>query len=137
MEALTVEQIEACRRIGRDEEARRTTIGLAELDALCDTALLGARPLPDDLFPPEPRSVLDEAIATIEDRMKHYGSPKPSFERTAALWSAYLGVPISPRQVCLCLALLKISRDSFSPKHDNLVDIPGYARCAQLCSEGE
>jgi hypothetical protein len=38
---LTREQVEACRRIGRDEVNRTTTIGLAELDALCDTALLG------------------------------------------------------------------------------------------------
>jgi len=36
---LTRDQIEACRRIGRDEGARSTTIELTELDALCDAAL--------------------------------------------------------------------------------------------------
>lgn len=80
-------------------------------------------------------SVLDEAKATIDDRMESYGSPKPSFVRTAALWSAYFGHPITPRQVCMAMILLKVSRDSFAPKHDNLVDIPGYARVAQLASE--
>lgn len=38
-EFLSIEQIDCCRRIGRDEEARSTTIALVELDALCDTAL--------------------------------------------------------------------------------------------------
>lgn len=81
------------------------------------------------------RTVLEEAIETVDERMKWYGSPKPSFIKTAAMWSAYLGTPITARQVCMCLALLKISRDSFRPKRDNLVDIPGYARCAELSSE--
>jgi hypothetical protein len=35
---MTSEQIECCRRIGRDEASRTAVIGLAELDALCDTA---------------------------------------------------------------------------------------------------
>ena len=38
---LTREQVEHCRRIGRDETNRSTVIGLSELDALCDTAILG------------------------------------------------------------------------------------------------
>ena len=38
---LTRGQVECCRTIGRDETSRKSTIGLSELDALCDTALLG------------------------------------------------------------------------------------------------
>lgn len=44
-EILTVEDIAAIQRavpLGRDEEGRRTTIGLAEFDALCATARAGA-----------------------------------------------------------------------------------------------
>lgn len=37
---LTEEQIEACRRIGRDAKTNTTVIGLRELDVLCDAALL-------------------------------------------------------------------------------------------------
>lgn len=36
---MTREQIELCRRIGRDELNKNSTIALVELDALCDTAL--------------------------------------------------------------------------------------------------
>lgn len=35
---LGLDEIDTCQRVGRDEEARRTTIGLPELDALCSTA---------------------------------------------------------------------------------------------------
>jgi hypothetical protein len=35
---VTPEQIDCCRRIGRDEENNVSTIGLAELDALCEQA---------------------------------------------------------------------------------------------------
>ena len=39
---MTLKEIECCRMIGRDEANRVTTIGLAELDALCDTATMTA-----------------------------------------------------------------------------------------------
>lgn len=38
---LTVEDISTIQRIGRDEENRRTSIGLTEFDALCATARAG------------------------------------------------------------------------------------------------
>ena len=44
---MTIEDIDACQRIGRDEENRRSVIGLAELDALCDMARQAVR-LNDD-----------------------------------------------------------------------------------------
>lgn len=37
---LTLAEIDACQRIGRNEESRYSTIALTELDALCDTARL-------------------------------------------------------------------------------------------------
>lgn len=43
MRLMTQEQIERCRSIGRDEESRRSIIGLAELDALCKTAEAGLK----------------------------------------------------------------------------------------------
>ena len=38
---MTPEAVDACRRIGRDEENNCTTIALPALDALCETALAG------------------------------------------------------------------------------------------------
>lgn len=39
MNVVTDAEIEHIRRVGRDEERRRTTIGLTEFDALCDEAV--------------------------------------------------------------------------------------------------
>lgn len=49
---------------------------------------------------------------------------------TASLWSAYLKTEITPAQVCLCMALLKIARESHKHKQDNLIDAAGYIALA-------
>lgn len=82
------------------------------------------------------RSVLDEAAAIVEGaRRDSYGTPAENHGRTAALWSAYLGVEITARQVCLMNILQKISRDAHRPHRDGLVDIAGYALNAELVEE--
>lgn len=79
-------------------------------------------------------SILDEAAAVVNGpRRSDYGTPLENHTRTAALWSAYLGVPITPRQVCILNVLQKASRDAHAPKRDNLVDIAGWAENAHQC----
>ena len=56
------------------------------------------------------RDYLNEARATIQDRGLDYGHPSDNMQRTAALWSAYLEVPINDYQVAMCMALVKIAR---------------------------
>lgn len=86
----------------------------------------------DPHLPPE--TVLDEADRIVgTDRNQDYGHPMKNHGRTAAMWSAYLGIPITARQVCLMNALQKISRDAHKAKRDNLVDLAGWARNAELC----
>lgn len=83
-------------------------------------------------------SILAEAEAIVHgDRRASYGTPIDNHSRTAALWSAYLGIPVTARQVCMLNILQKISRDAFSAKRDNLVDIAGYAENANLCAAAE
>jgi len=79
-----------------------------------------------------PLSILTEAAEAI-DSHADYGAPLENHTRTAALWSAYLGITITARQVCMLNVLQKVSRDAHSAKRDNLVDIAGYARNAELC----
>jgi len=82
-------------------------------------------------------TVLEEAARIVDgDRRADYGHPADNHRRTAAMWSAYLGVGITPRQVCMLNALQKIGRDAHRPKRDNLVDLAGWARNAELC-DGE
>lgn len=90
----------------------------------------------------DPTTVLDEAAqATSQDRNTDYGHPRDNLENTARLWSAYLSrsmraeVTIEPRDVCNMMVLVKVSRDANAPKRDNLVDIAGWARCAEMLEE--
>lgn len=72
--------------------------------------------------------VANEAIDLVTgDRAQDYGSVTESFRRIASMWSAYLGITVTPRQVASMMILLKVSRDANSSKHDNPVDIIGYS----------
>lgn len=85
--------------------------------------------------------ILSEAASIVGGaRHQDYGTPLANHQRTADLWNAYLRCspsekpqPLTPRDVCMLNILQKVSRDRHAPKRDNLVDIAGYARNAELC----
>lgn len=64
------------------------------------------------------------------ERHQSYGSANASFTRVAAGWEQILGCEITPRQVALCMAWLKISREVNKHKNDNLVDAISYIALA-------
>jgi len=68
--------------------------------------------------------------AVTIDRAATHGKPEDSFGQIARVWSARLGVSITPAQVCILLADLKGARAWSNPGHaDNWVDLAGYAAC--------
>lgn len=68
------------------------------------------------------------------DRNVDYGDPNADFERTADMWSAYLGHPVAKHDVAAMMCLLKISRIAWSAdKWDSWVDLAGYAACGASC----
>lgn len=81
-------------------------------------------------------TILEEAQRIVNNsRMKDYGTPLDNHTKTAALFSAYLGIPITAEQVCYLNILQKISRSIHSFKRDNLVDIVGYAYNLQMVQD--
>lgn len=65
------------------------------------------------------------------DRNTEHGNINEGFQRTADLWSIYLGFNITPERVAMMLALLKLSRTTSGAKSDdNYVDMAGYAAIA-------
>jgi hypothetical protein len=78
-------------------------------------------------LPPRARILREAERLICGDREADYGPPAASFARTAALWSAYLGQPVTAAQVCDCLALLKLARLSHDAGHaDSRKDACGY-----------
>lgn len=78
--------------------------------------------------------LLDEAKRIVcGDRDRQYGHPEDAFRVIAEFWTSYLGTEITAADVCDLMILLKVARNSFKQKHDNLVDIAGYAACAAEC----
>lgn len=72
-------------------------------------------------------AILQEALELLNaDWQEAYGNPADNLTRTAALWSAYLRCPVSAKDVALCMALVKLSREAHSHSPDNLVDAAGY-----------
>jgi hypothetical protein len=73
------------------------------------------------------RDYLNEARATIQDRGLDYGHPSDNMQRTAALWSTYLEMPITDYQVAMCMALVKVARSMETGKPDTYIDLCSYA----------
>lgn len=82
-------------------------------------------------------TILGEAAAIVDgSREADYGPPERNLGRIAGMWSAYLEVEITPRDVAWMMVQLKSSRDRNRPKRDNLTDGAGYLRLAEIVETG-
>lgn len=80
-------------------------------------------------------SILEEADKIIEgEKRDEYGSTQESFNAIANIWNGILrtgksGITITPQDVALMMIGLKLYREGYKHKIDNLVDIVGYTKC--------
>lgn len=82
------------------------------------------------------QSILDEAKAIVEgSRQSDYGDPVESFERIAKIASMITGKDLSPKECCAVLMAVKLVRESYTHKRDNLVDLCGYAHIMNEINE--
>lgn len=79
-------------------------------------------------------NVAEEASALVHGpRQAVYGSPPDNLRRIALAWSGVLGVRVTPLQVALCMAAVKLVREGSTPGHrDNLTDTCGYMLMAEM-----
>lgn len=69
--------------------------------------------------------------AVSGQRVQDYGTPEDSFNRIAALWSAYIGRHFDAHEVAMMMALMKVARiQGGIGTDDSYVDLAGYAACA-------
>ena len=89
-------------------------------------------------MPTTTEKLLADVASTIHERGSLWGHPYYNHKRISELWSAYLDHPITPSQVAVCMALLKISRISESPKsEDSLLDAIAYLSIYKTVLEAE
>lgn len=74
-------------------------------------------------------NVFEEAERVVYGRGEaEYGHPKDNYRRIADLWSPILGRSVTPGEVVLCMAQVKVARLIATPMHrDSVVDLAGYA----------
>jgi len=73
------------------------------------------------------KTILEEAQALVyKDRQQDYGSVSDNFNTIAKLWSVVLKTEVTAQQVALCMVQVKVARQLYKPKRDNLVDGAGY-----------
>ena len=75
--------------------------------------------------------MIESQHTTVTERRKSREAPKPHFQRVAQMWTAIIGCTISPEQVLLCMAALKIAREAGMHDPDNIVDAEGYLSLIQ------
>lgn len=99
----------------------------------CHRAVAASKmPIPG-MDQPVPVDCLTEAASVVKgERQESYGPAERNLSRIAELWSSYLDHPITSRHVAVMMILLKAARDAHKSKHDNMVDICGYAYLADI-----
>lgn len=83
----------------------------------------------------EELSILAEADNIVNNRTRGYESAEESFVSISAIASAIRRKEITPRDVTAVLIALKLSREKYSHKRDNLVDAAGYIQLDYILAE--
>jgi nucleoside 2-deoxyribosyltransferase len=81
-------------------------------------------------------TILEEAQRLVDGpRGQAYGHPAEDFGRTAKIVGAILGIEVTAHQIPLIMMAVKLSRHTNRPRRDNMTDIAGYARTAEMVAE--
>ena len=75
--------------------------------------------------------ILEQAkICVCGHRQSDYGTPEDNFNRIGKLWSAYIDIEFTAKDVAIMMALLKVARIKAGNSIDSAIDLAGYAACA-------
>ncbi len=79
------------------------------------------------------KSILEEAAQIRSgERNADYGDAIESFEIIARVANAITGLELTPAQCCKVMLAVKLTRERYNHKRDNLVDLCGYADILEL-----
>ena len=86
----------------------------------------------------ETESILSEAERIVNgDRQADYSDPVANFKRIAEIASAIMAKDITAEECCIVMIAVKLARENFRHKRDNLVDLAGYVEILHRIKENE
>ena len=80
---------------------------------------------------------LEKVLNIINDRAETHGDYRENFKLISEIWSGYMDTVISPSQVCVMMAQLKMARDQTGDHPDHLLDAMGYILLGVLLQNRE
>jgi hypothetical protein len=81
---------------------------------------------------PEYESILQEAERLINgERQAQYSHPGEDFLKTVGAFNALTGHNLTTQDAMIFMVCVKLSRECFKHKRDNLVDAAGYLGCLE------
>ena len=83
-------------------------------------------------------SILSEAERIVNgERQADYSDPVANFKRIAEIASAIMAKDITAEECCIVMIAVKLARENYKHKRDNLVDLAGYAEILNRIKENE
>lgn len=86
----------------------------------------------------EAKEILLEAEKlTNNDRKEQYGNIQESFNLYSEILKTCFGLELKPTEIAKVMMAIKLGRQKFRHKMDNLVDLAGYTKILGVLQEGE
>lgn len=86
----------------------------------------------------ETESTLSEAERIVNgDRQADYSDPVANFRHISEIASAISKEELSPTTCCIVMIAVKLARENYKHKRDNLVDLAGYVEILNRIKESE
>ena len=81
-------------------------------------------------------SILSEAERIVNgDRQADYSDPVENFKHIASIASAIMAKDITAEECCIVMIAVKLAREDYRHKRDNLVDLAGYVEILHRIKE--
>jgi hypothetical protein len=83
-------------------------------------------------------SILSEAERIVNgERQADYSDPVENFKHIASIASAIMGKSVTAEECCIVMIAVKLARENYKHKRDNLVDLAGYVEILNRIKESE
>jgi len=90
-------------------------------------------------FGVEDKNILEQASEIVDggDREKSYGTPYSNMKHIADIFNSITGHNLSASDVAILNLAQKLSREQYTHKEDNLIDLAGYSYVYNECKKNE